>query len=185
MMLEIIGTIFGITCVILAARENIFTWYTGIISVIAFGILFWQKDLYMGALLQFFYIIISIMGIINWKRIDVVRINYMNSKKYTIIMGSTFVLFMIIGASLATYFDNPDLILDSAITSLSIVATFMLINKTIDNWIVWFQVDVIAIVLYVHLDLYLVAFTYFIYLIISLIGFRSWQKKYQLEYDEI
>ena len=44
--LELVGTIFNLVCVILAARRNIWNWPIGLIGVMLFGVLFYQINLY-------------------------------------------------------------------------------------------------------------------------------------------
>ena len=71
--------------------------------------------------------------------------------------------------------------LDSFTTWASILTTFMVAKKILENWIYWFVIDGISIFIYLERELYFTAFLFAIYLVIVVIGFLSWLKEYQRE----
>lgn len=50
----------------LAARNNVHTWWIGIIGSILYGWVFWSVQLYADVTLQLFFIVTSITGWIHW-----------------------------------------------------------------------------------------------------------------------
>lgn len=50
----------------LAARNNVHTWWIGIIGSILYGWVFWSVQLYADVTLQLFFIATSITGWIHW-----------------------------------------------------------------------------------------------------------------------
>ena len=64
--LELVGTIFNLVCVILAARRNIWNWPIGLIGVMLFGVLFYQINLYADVFEQVYYLITGISGWYLW-----------------------------------------------------------------------------------------------------------------------
>ncbi|MEK7250289.1 MAG: nicotinamide mononucleotide transporter family protein, partial [Bacteroidota bacterium] len=54
--LELIGVIFGLLSVYFSVKQNIWTWPTGIVSVSAFGFLFFNIKLYADMCLQIFFL---------------------------------------------------------------------------------------------------------------------------------
>ena len=69
--------------------------------------------------------------------------------------------------------------LDSFTTWASIVTTFMVAKKILENWIYWFVIDGISIYIYIDRELYFTAFLFAIYLVIVVIGFLSWLNEYR------
>ncbi len=67
--LELVGTIFNLVCVILAARRNIWNWPIGLIGVMLFGVLFYQINLYADVFEQVYYLITGISGWYLWARV--------------------------------------------------------------------------------------------------------------------
>jgi len=69
---------------------------------------------------------------------------------------------------------------DSATTCMSFAAMWMTARKYIDNWIVWWIVDVIAAAIYLIKDIELYAVLYGIYLAMAVMGWRAWQRSMNL-----
>ena len=67
--------------------------------------------------------------------------------------------------------------LDALTTFGAIVTTYMVAKKIIENWIYWFVIDSISIYLFYSRELYLTSILFFIYLIIIIFGYKSWNKK--------
>lgn len=50
--IEIIATIFGVICVVLTIRQNIWCWPTGLVQVALYIIIFYQVKLYSDLILH-------------------------------------------------------------------------------------------------------------------------------------
>jgi nicotinamide mononucleotide transporter len=72
--------------------------------------------------------------------------------------------------------DSPVPGWDSFITSLSIIATWMLARKIIEHWYLWMIVNAVAMILFLFRGLYPTAILYAVYFIMSFIGLREWGK---------
>src|SRR3954465_10461418 len=64
--LEISANIINLISVFFANRNNVHTWWTGIIGSVLFGIMFFEVRLYADVTLQVFFIITGIWGWRNW-----------------------------------------------------------------------------------------------------------------------
>ena len=60
--LELAANAVTATSIFLAARNNVHTWWTGIIGCTLFGMLFWDSQLYADVLLQAFFVATSVYG---------------------------------------------------------------------------------------------------------------------------
>jgi nicotinamide mononucleotide transporter len=72
--------------------------------------------------------------------------------------------------------DSPVPEWDSFITSLSIIATWMLARKIFEHWYLWIVVNTVASVLFFSRGLYPTLMLYIIYGIMSFTGLRAWKK---------
>jgi nicotinamide mononucleotide transporter len=71
---------------------------------------------------------------------------------------------------LSIYTDSPVPEADSFITSLSIIATWMLARKIYEHWYLWVMVNLAAIILFLSRGLYPTAVLYLVYLVMSFEG---------------
>ena len=72
--------------------------------------------------------------------------------------------------------DSPVPVRDSFITSLSIVATWMLARKIYEHWFLWIVVNFVSAVLFITRGLYPTAILYVVYGIMSFAGLVAWKK---------
>src|SRR5512140_3374079 len=65
--LEIAANAMNAVSIILAGRNSVQTWWTGIVGCLLFGVLFYDARLYADVTLQLFFIITSISGWWHWQ----------------------------------------------------------------------------------------------------------------------
>ena len=86
------------------------------------------------------------------------------------------VLFAFMWLILSRLTDSPVPGWDSFITSLSIVATWMLARKIYEHWLLWIVVNSVSAVLFLTRGLYPTVVLYVIYGIMSFAGLAAWRK---------
>lgn len=178
--IEITAVIFAICYLVLAVKQNILCWICGIISSALYFFIMRSAGLYMEAYLQIFYICMGIYGWSQW-RIDasssapLVVYTWSKSKHFSAI--SLILSLSFISALLLELFSDAVLpFLDALVTWGAVVATYMVAKKLLENWIYWFVIDSISILLFLSRELYLTSILFFVYLIIIYFGYRSWTK---------
>jgi nicotinamide mononucleotide transporter len=77
--------------------------------------------------------------------------------------------------------DSPVPVRDSFITSLSIIATWMLARKIYEHWFLWIVVNSTAAVLFLSRGLYPTVILYVVYGIMSFAGLKAWRKTIRTE----
>jgi nicotinamide mononucleotide transporter len=79
-------------------------------------------------------------------------------------------------------FSNSDVpVIDSLTTSFSIVATWMLARKYIENWIIWIFVDFASVGLYIYKSLWPTVILFAIYTVMAFFGYFEWKKDLKSE----
>jgi len=68
--------------------------------------------------------------------------------------------------------------LDSFTTLAALVATYMVTQKILENWLWWIIIDAISIGLYLSRDLHLTALLFCGYVVLAPAGWIAWHKKY-------
>ena len=121
-------------------------------------------------------------GMWNWsekqknKKIKVTEWSY---KKHVVILIAGALLTLILGFYFTTYTDAKLPILDSFTTVFSLFATYMVVNKVLENWIYWIVIDLVSIKLYYSRELEQTAVLFMIYTVIAVFGYFSWLKKFK------
>lgn len=72
--------------------------------------------------------------------------------------------------------DSPVPLWDGLITSLSVVATWMLTRKYLEQWYVWIMANAIAVVVYLLMGMYPTAVLFLVYFGMAIIGVRAWSR---------
>jgi nicotinamide mononucleotide transporter len=180
--IEALGAILGIVYIILSIKQNIYTWPAGILSSALYVIVFFQSKFYAGMGLQVYYVAVSIYGWYYWlqgikkgsgEKVRVTRIKYKTLIKSTAISAIIYIGILYI---LLNYTDSPIPYMDSLTTTLSIMATWMLARKIIDNWLLWVFVDIVSIGLYIYRGLWATTILFLVYTIMAVAGYIEWKK---------
>ena len=180
--IEVFGAITGLIYIYFSIKENILLWPIGIISSAIYIYVFFVSKFYADMSLQFYYLFISIYGWFLWTKgktkdtNENIFIRKVPSKIYIYLSIITIFLFIGIGLFLDKATDSPLPYWDSLTTSLSIIATWMLAKKYIDQWIIWIIVDLISTILYIYKELYPTAILFTVFTIMAFVGYNQWKK---------
>ncbi len=177
--LETLAVVAAIAYLILAIRQNIWCWAAALLSTGLYLHIFFEARLYMECALQVFYIAMAVYGWYQWRRGD--NGNELHISSWTIseharALALILVLTGLSTFGLATFTDAAMPLLDSFTTWASIVATYMVARKVLQNWHYWFVIDSLSIYLYLSRDLKQTAFLFAIYLVLIVIGLRARRK---------
>ena len=181
---EVLGFITGIAGVWLTIRQNPSCFPVGLVNVILSLILFFEQKLYADVLQQIVYIILLLYGWYHWLRpgkkaeLPVTRLN----GRDRITLGSAvFGTALLLGLLLYKFTDASLPYLDSFATSLAFGAQYLVARKKIENWILWFPVNLIYIGIYINKALPLYAILFSVYFILAIAGFLQWKKELKNE----
>lgn len=171
----------GLTTVsiLLAGRNSVHTWWTGITGCILFALLFFQTALYADVALQLFFVVTSAMGWWQWlkgdlgKALAVSQANFRNLA-WTVPVG--LVITVGYGSLLHLYTNAYAPFTDSAVLVFSVIAQLLLMRRRVETWMFWLVVNTIAVPLYASRGLYLTAFLYAGYWINALVSWRWWRR---------
>ena len=179
---ELLGAILGIIYIRFSIKQNILTWPTGLLTSILYILVFFNSRLYAAMGLQVYYVAISLYGWYYWlkgKKEDnksLLPVQNVNRRLWVKIgMGSLLIYFAILYI-LIKFSDSDVPFMDSLTTSLSIVATWMLAKKYIENWIIWIFVDFVSIGLYIYKNLWPTVLLFTVYTIMAFFGYIEWNK---------
>lgn len=181
--LEIIAVIFGLLSVWFAKKENILVFPIGIVSVLIYVYICFFAKLYADMGINFVYFVMSIYGWYMWSRKDekkkVLPISFCSVKEHIINIVMFVFFFIVLSYVLKNYTDSNVPIWDSLTTAIFIVGMWLMALKKIENWIAWIIGDIISIPLYFYKGLVFTSLQFTIFLIIAVLGYIEWKKKFE------
>jgi nicotinamide mononucleotide transporter len=176
--IEVVGVVFGLICVILTAKESIWCWPTGIISVVFYGYFYYQQTLYVNVLLHIFYLAACIVGWYQWlyggknsTELKIVRTTKKHLLELSIV---TLFMFVFLGIISSKITNNKMPYTDALLASMSFTAQWMMNKKLAENWWVWISVDAIYSIVHFQNQNYPSFLMYSAYVIIASIGYYLW-----------
>lgn len=168
--------------VVLAARESVWCWIFGIIGAILSAYAAYKfLDLYIDALLQLYYVFVSIYGWYEWNRgkkeDNYLKISRLNIEEHLKLIAVGFALTLAVGYFFGKYTAAASTYLDAFTTVFSIITTYLVTRKILENWLYWVVIDAVYIYLYFSREGYLFALLNVVFVVISVIGYFNWRKK--------
>lgn len=194
--LELAGTLTGLACVWLTARERISCWPVGIINIVCFFFMFYQVHLYADMFLQVFFFVMSIYGWIKWANPrspdeansrNELRITSLAANRLAAVVaasaacGAAFGLLMSrLHLYIPALFPRPSAFpyLDSFIAVFSVTATILMAGKKLDCWYFWIFVDILAVFVYFLRGIKLVSLEYLVFGMLAAMGLFVWRREY-------
>lgn len=178
---EILAVIFGISYILLAAKESLWTWLFAFLSTLIYTVLFWEGALVSSSLLNFYYMIMAVYGFMLWRgggKQDELAIRSWSLKKNVTLIMIGLMLSIILGYLSSTYTEAKFAYLDTFVMVFSVLATWMLANKILENWIYWMVIDVAAIFLYWKSGYLATIILFSLYVILAFYAYLSWRKAF-------
>ena len=180
--IELLGAILGIAFIFFSIKQNILTWPTGLATSILYIIVFFESKFYADMGLQVYYVGISIYGWYYWikgkkpENSNTVSVRQTNKNLWLKLIAIALLLYFAILIILLSFTDSDVPFMDSFTTALSIIATWMLAKKYIEQWLIWIFVDIISAGLYIYKELWATVILFAVYTVMAFLGYIEWRK---------
>ncbi len=178
---EITAALLGVAYVILAAKESLWTWAFGFVSTLIYTIIFWEGALVSSSLLNFYYMIMAVYGFYAWhngKEDEALKISTYTLSKNLKIISLGLLFSLLIGYLSTTYSDAKLAYMDSFVLVFSVIATWMLTQKVLENWLYWLVIDSVAMVLYWKMNYLATVILFMVYIILGIYAYATWRKEF-------
>jgi nicotinamide mononucleotide transporter len=180
---EVSAAILGIGYVLFAARESQWCWPLAFISTLIYTVLFWEGQLPMQALLNFYYMGMAIYGFMLWRHHkhaeDDLPIHSWPLRYHLIFLVTGTVLTVLVGYYLQHVHASQRPYLDAGVTVFSVLNTWLMARKVLQNWLYWLVIDAAAIALYLVTGFYATIVMFSLYLILATAGYINWLRLYR------
>ena len=188
--LDLLCSILGITCVVLAGRNSKYNFWVGYLYTIALFALFWQNNLLASLMLQPVSLAINIMGHYRWTHPKedekssqdsaALKVTMLNWPERILCILAVFVIAFGWGWLLDRLFPaDPHPYLDSCVTVLILMAQFLSAQKKWDCWVAWLVVNVTQMALHLSVGNFFMPIVCGLYLINGIVSLLNWGKLYK------
>lgn len=197
--LENLAMVLAIGYLLLAARESLWCWGCALVSSVLYVWLTWNVRLYMDAALNVFYAAMAVWGWWQWQHgssgrdrdregdkegdkeasRNALAISVMSWRQHVQCAMAVIALSLLNGYLMQHYTDAAWPYVDSFITWSSVVTTFLVVRKVLENWLYWILIDGIAVIVYFERGLYATALLFTGYVVIVVFGYRKWLREYR------
>lgn len=183
--LEATAVAFGIASVYLSVRQNIWSWPTAIVNVLLYVLVFRDAKLYADMGLQVVYFALSVYGWYEWlfggANRTPLKVSRATARAAVTLSLIAVASVAVLGTFLARSTDAALPYVDSATTSTSLVAQWMMTRKVLENWAVWMAVDVVYVGMFIFKHLYLTAGLYAVFFVLAAMGHREWKQSWRAD----
>ncbi|MBS01095.1 MAG: nicotinamide mononucleotide transporter [Gammaproteobacteria bacterium] len=179
---ELAAAVLAVLYLALVIRENIWCWYAAFVSTSIFLVIFWQVRLYMESGLQVFYLVMAVYGWWQWKHgggpgASELPITTWSWRQHLLTIAGITLAALTTGWLLSGT-DARLPYIDSFTTWASVVTTYMVARKVLENWIYWFVIDAVSIALYIDRGLYYTAILFALYVVMVVFGGLAWYRRW-------
>lgn len=181
--LEIAAFVIAVAMVVFEMRVNPTAWPLAILSSLLYFALFWRSGLYGDASLQIFFVAIGAWGWWQWLRRGSGAhaaghgVRSLPGRSRAGLLLAFAIAWPATGLFLKTFTSSDVPWWDAFPTALSIVGTWLLGRKYIENWPVWIAVNVVSVGLFAYKGLWLTTLLYAVFVVMSGFGWAAWRRE--------
>jgi nicotinamide mononucleotide transporter len=185
--LEWLAVLSSLLYVILISYKQISAWLFAIISSALYIIVCFNGKLYLESLLNGFFLIMAFYGWILWAKEKTEKADLIikwSKKTHLINIGISLITVIVVGFLFDTFTDQANPYTDSFTAIFSLVATFMVTKRVLENWIYWIIIDSVSVYLFASRELYMTALLFLFYTGIAIFGYFKWKKQFNQHFEE-
>lgn len=179
-LVEWVAVALALAYVLLATRQSLWCWPAAGASGAIYLLLFARAGLTMQAALQGFYVAMSVYGWIAW-RASHGQAGGLGVRAWPVRWHIAAAALVIV-ATLANVYvlggDDSAFVryADSFVAWGSVIATWMMTRKVLENWLYWIVFDLVAAALYFSQGLEATAGLFLVYIVLASRGYLAWRR---------
>jgi nicotinamide mononucleotide transporter len=179
-MLEVVAVAITLIAVFLTTRQVVWCWPLGMVSVVLYGIVFYETRLYAEVGLQALYFALSGYGWWCWLRGGSdragVTVTRTPRRQFGVLLIAGGAAGVLIGAGLDRFTGASLPFADAVLAAFSVVAQWMQTRKLLEAWLLWIGLDTLYVAMFAYKELYLTATLYAVFLYLAWAGYVGWRR---------
>jgi nicotinamide mononucleotide transporter len=185
---EIAAALMGVAYILLAAKESQWCWLFAFLSTLIYTVLFWEGQLPMQALLNFYYMGMAVYGFWLWRtgvrqakgtQTQTLSISRWRWRQHALFIVAGVVLSSLVSVYLQNTGQSQSPVLDAFTTVFAVMNTWLIARKILENWLYWVVIDAAATVLYFQTGYYATMLLFVLNTLMAIAGYVAWVKLYK------
>ena len=178
---EWIAVLLALAYLLLAVRQNPWCWACAIASAGIYLVLFARGGLYMQSALQVFYVAMSVYGWHAWRgggseRGEALGVSRWTAGRHLVSIGAVLAVAAVNGALIPGRLEGWVPFVDAFVAWGSVLATWLVARKVLENWLYWIVLDSVAAALYWTQGFHATAALFVVYVVIAVRGYFAWRE---------
>ncbi len=178
--IEIAAFVLSLWMVGCEMRVHVLAWPLAMLSSLLYALLFAESRLYGEASLQLFFVAMSFWGLWQWlggRAADggALVVRTLTRRAALLALALTALAWPLAATLLGRCTDSDVPWLDALPTVGSVLGTWLLARKFIENWVVWIAVNGFSVALFGSKHLWLTVLLYALFTGLSVAGWRAWR----------
>ena len=178
---EYIGAALGVLVVLCLVREKLLAWPLGVVYVLVTIPQLVEARLYANLTLHVIgFLPLNLYGWYHWlfggEQRDDLPVARASGRAMAMLVVACAIGSAGLGWLLAEHTDAAHPYWDNGVLLFSLAAMWLTARKLLENWILWFAVNIVSVPLYFAQDLPWYALLYALYLPMAVWGYASWRR---------
>jgi len=177
---EWLAVVLALGYLLLAVRQNPWCWVCAAASSAIYFVLFARAGLFMQSALQVFYIAMAVYGWYAWRggrdaQAAPLEVSTWTPTTHLMAIGAALLATAVNGWLLAPVGGGATPYVDALVAWVSVLATWMVARKILENWLYWIVIDLVAAGLYWTQGFHATTVLFLVYVAIAVRGFQAWR----------
>lgn len=178
---ERLAVLFELLCIWFLTKESMWSFPFGMLSTSLFFIIFLEANLYGNMSIQLYFFMMNIIGLYIWKTkksktSPIKETKRLSKSGWLIIFTLLVIMPFTLSYFLSSFTNASNSYLDSLLTVMSMIASFLTVRKFLENWYLWILAESLYFILFIQHSLFLAAFMGIITTILNIHGLLNWKK---------
>jgi nicotinamide mononucleotide transporter len=185
--LEAASVLFSVLYLVLAIRESLWCWPAAFLSSVLTLAVVLGVRLYSEVALNVYYAAMAVYGWYQWhyggrqRGAAALPISTWPLRMHALAIGGSLALSAGVGWLMSRYTQAAFPYLDAFVTVSSVVTTYLVARKILENWLYWLVVDSLALYVYWQRELYFFVALFALYLVLVVIGLVRWHRDWRAQ----
>ena len=185
--LEAVAALFAVLYLVLAIRESLWCWPAAFISSVLMLVVVFGARLYSEVALNVYYAAMAVYGWYQWHYGGRTRgaaelpISIWPLKMHALAVGGSLALSAAVGWLMSRYTQAAFPYLDGFLAVSSVVTTYLVARKILENWLYWLVIDSLWLYVYWQRELYFFVALFALYLVLVVIGLARWHRDWRAQ----
>ncbi|MFT6166055.1 MAG: nicotinamide mononucleotide transporter [Vicingaceae bacterium] len=177
--MEAVAVVTALIYIALASKGNRWCFLFGLISSSIYVYITFHLNFFFDVGINAYYVIMSFYGWFAWSKQNnpsSVQVEKISSKKLVLTITLGTITFLTLAAIADKYSSAELAYFDAFTTVFAVIATYMVVKRQIENWLIWIVVDAIAAGMYFYKELYFTTLLFIVYTLVAVFGYLKWKK---------